>query len=118
MMFSKTDSWLKWMDYLELLGADCKGPEYCRSYGDITIEEGLRRAARDREFKMSWVPWVFRKCKERADIVDEKVVLGMIHLMATKRDSCSKSRAKGLFAAFRNDMTPEQLQKLKELRDG
>lgn len=92
-MWTLESSWLAWMDHLEnLAGAEvCEGPDYCRGYGDITIRQGLARAAQDTNFEMNWVPWVFKHTSEKA------LRIGMIKLIATTRDDYAIARCKHLF---------------------
>ncbi len=91
-MWTLESSWLAWMDHLEnLAGAEvCEGPDYCRGYGDITIQEGIALGMKDTGLRRPWVEWVFQTVSNGG--VDKGVRLGLLRLMAADNKNSAGCR--------------------------
>lgn len=102
-MWTQKSSWLQWMDYLESIGGNCDGPEYCKNYGDITIKEGLVRAKDDPDFSHTWVLWVFDHSPPLTTSRDVRI--GMINLMSSKPDDCAIARCRKIFLRHKDALS-------------
>ena len=83
------------MDYLVSIGGDCKGPDFCRAFGDITIQEGIAKCYKAPGFRHDWVVWVFRHTT--LETTSAAVRYELLRLIAAPADDCSIARVKHIY---------------------
>lgn len=94
-MWTLESSWQEWMDYLESIGGECDGPEFCREYGDITIAEGIKKSSTEHGFQYAWAVWVFEKSSP--DTTSTEVRYELLRLIVAPSDDCSIARARHIY---------------------
>ena len=109
MVFSKTDSWLKWMDHLTVIGADCEALDFCRDFGDISIERGLSLCHKAKGFKSAWAVWA--ACNDY-DNLDEITTSLLIELAISGYTDQSIARAKTLYNKHKKYLTVAEKEML------
>lgn len=83
------------MDYLVSIGGDCEGPDFCRTFGDITIREGIARCYKTPGFRHDWVVWVFQHTTP--ETTSAAVRYELLRLIVSTADDCSIARAKHIY---------------------
>ena len=94
-MWTLESSWLEWMDYLESIGGECDGPEFCREFGDITIAEGITQCSNEPGFRYDWAVWVFQHATP--ETTSAAVRYELLRLITSPVDDCSIARAKRIY---------------------
>lgn len=108
-MFSKTDSWLKWMDHLTAIGADCEALDFCRDFGDMSIESGLSLCHKAKGFKPSWAVWV---AYNDYDNLDEATTALLIELAISGYTDQGMARARVLYKKHKKYLTGAEKEML------
>ena len=94
-MWTQKSSWLQWMDYLVSVGGDCEGPDFCRKFGDITIQEGIAKCYKAPGFRYDWAAWVFQHTT--TETTSAAVRYELLRLITSPLDDCSVARAKHIY---------------------
>lgn len=112
-MWTLNSSWLKWLDDLERKNGPCDGLSHCRTYGNVSIDKGLRLCAKDSEFRYGWSVWAFKFSLEDADPAFRKA---LVQLALLPDDDCSRSRARHLLRKYRRSLTMDELRLVNRRR--